>query len=510
LSAVTIPANSEATITSVKAFDIEAQPVPGQRRGVVTLDPPSSPAAVGQPGKNHMTIKDQIAALEVKRAAHDARMEAIMTLSAEENRTRTPEELDEYKTLSAELDAMDVDLVDFRAREKKLVANATAIEATKIKSPESAATARAPQSHSVTVKSMAPKGIGVARMAIAVLNSHITHSNPMEMARRRWPDNPEVEMHIKAVIEAGDTTTSGWASQLVPAAQQMNDEFLEMLRNLIVMGRIPGLRNVPFNVSVPLQSGGGTYGYVGEGAPKPVTKPTYGSATLRFEKAAGIIVITEELARFSRPSAELLVRDELLKGLTEFFDGVFVGAAAAVTNVSPAGILNGISSTAVTGATAIKFRYDMNVIIQKMIVNKRDPSKLVLLMSSGQTMSLASMINSLGQQEFPTINAGGGNYLGIPIVSSQAVGTNIILLDPGDILLAEDPAIRIDVSREASIEMSDTPILGDTSPTTGATLKSFWQNNLVGLRAEQYRTWKVARTTAVEYLTGAAYAPPTS
>jgi HK97 family phage major capsid protein len=222
-------------------------------------------------------------------------------------------------------------------------------------------------------------------------------------------------------------------------------------------------------------------------------------------------VITEELARFSDPSAELLVRNEMIEGLTRFFDGIFVSTTAAVSNVQPAGILNGISGTAAGATTAVRFRYDMNVIIQQMITDNRDPSKLVLLMSAGTAMSLGSMINSLANPEFPGINAKGGEYLGIPIVVSQALGTNIILIDPGDILIAEDPSVRIDVSREATIEMDTAPAVGESSPiTTVSTIKSFWQNNLVGIRAEQFRTWKVARSSAVRYISGAAYAPPTA
>jgi len=36
-----------------------------------------------------------------------------------------------------------------------------------------------------------------------------------------------------------------------------------------------------------------------------------------------------------------------------------------------------------------------------------------------------------------------------------------------------------------------------------------FQNNMVAIRGEQYRTWKVARTSAVEYISNGAYAPST-
>lgn len=510
LSTVTIPANQEATMSTVRSADeaILAALGTGERTSAVRLHT-NSPGVSGQTQGKAMKIKEHIAALETKRADNDKKLDAILEKVAAESRSRDDAEEEEFTTLSRENDRLDKDIVDFRAREKSMLSRANPVD------PNPPADGVDPEDRGkrergggkIEVRSNAPKGIGMARMAIAMVRAGNNPYMAMQLAKQHWPDGG-VDAYIRSIVEAGDTTTSGWASQLLPAAQSLGNEFLEMLRELVLIGRIPGLRNVPFNVSVPLQSGGGTYGYVGEGAAKPVTKPTYGSATLRFEKAAGIIVITEELARFSSPSAELLVRDEMLKGLTGFFDTIFLSTTAAVSNVQPAGILNGISSTAVTGTTAAKFRVDFNTIMQKHITNKRDPAKLVILMSAGMAMSLASMINSLGNQEFPTINAKGGSYLGVPIVTSGAVGTNIVLIDPTDILIAEDPAVRIDSSREASIEMDTNPAVGESSPITDvSSLKSMFQNNLIAIRAEQYRTWKVARTSAVEYLVSAAYVP---
>jgi HK97 family phage major capsid protein/HK97 family phage prohead protease len=510
LSAVTIAANSDASMTSVRSADEAILAALGKResRSVVRLHSNNSAGVSAKPQGNAMkkTIAEQILDFQNKRAANQAAMDEIMDKAAEETRSLSSDESERYETLKAETADVDAHIERLKDHEKSVVARATKVEVVG-KDPEKEGE-RIRKSEPIQVRKNEPKGIGMARMAICMIRGGNNPFQAEQLAKQYWPDSPEVHQYIRTIIEAGDTTTSGWASQLLPAAQQMTGDFLEMLRDLILIGRIPNLRSVPFNVAVPLQSGGGTYGYVGEGAAKPVTKPTYGSATLRFEKAAGIIVITQELARFSNPSAELLVRNEMLAGLTRFFDTIFVSTTAAVTNVQPAGILNGISSTAVTGTTAAKFRVDFNTIMQKQITNKRDPAKLVILMSSGLAMSLASMINSLGNQEFPTINARGGEYMGIPIVTSGAVGTNIILIDPTDILLAEDPAVRIDVSTEASVEMSDAPAVGESSPITSLdSLKSLWQNNLVGIRAEQFRTWKVARSSAVEYLTSAAYLP---
>ncbi len=508
LSAVAVPADANATVSSVRSADASNPAASGRKdSGIVRLTPSNAPGASGKLRENSMKIREQITSLENKSAASERRMSEIMTKSGDEGRTMDEAETQEYDGLAAEVRQIDEHLVRARAQEARNVANAQRVDTGIVADPAQRAAEPGARRDPIILTSNLPKGIGVARMAIAMVRAQNNPYMAMELAKTHWKDNPEVAMGLRAAVEAGDTTTSGWASQLLPAAQQMSGEFLEMLRDRIIIGRLP-LRKVPFNVSVPLQSGAGTYRYVGEGAGKPVTSPTYGNATLRFEKAAGIIVITDELARFGSPDAEVLVRDEMLKGLTNFFDTIFVGATAAVSNVQPAGILNGKSATAASGTTAAFFRANFNTMMQIAITNKQDPSMAYIIMSAGIAMALSSMVNSLGQPDFPTITATGGSYLGVPIIVSQAAGTNIILLFPDQILLAEDPGVRIDVSREATIEMDTTPTAGESSPiTTVETIKSMFQNNMVAIRAEQYRTWKVARTSAVEYISGAAYTP---
>lgn len=352
------------------------------------------------------------------------------------------------------------------------------------------------------------KGIGVARMVIALIQAKGNHMHAAELARQHFKDTPEVALALRAAVDAGDTTTSGWASQLVPAAQQMQGEFIDLLRPATLIGRIPGLRRVPFNVAVPMQTGGGTYGWVGEAKAKPVTSAAFSAATLRWAKAAGIIVITRELARFSSPSAELLIRNELLRGTAQFLDGQFINdAIAEVANVSPASILNGKASETPSGTTAEAFRYDLSVLVGNFITNNQDPTMAVLLMSATTAMNLALMRNALGQREFPDITVRGGSVDGIPAVISQSVGNRVALVNADDILVADDGVISIDVSEQATLEMSTTPLSGEESPVDGAVFKSLWQNNLVGLRVETFMTWKRARTSAVEWLAGVAYAP---
>jgi hypothetical protein len=86
--------------------------------------------------------------------------------------------------------------------------------------------------------------------------------------------------------------------------------------------------------------------------------------------------------------------------------------------------------------------------------------------------------------------------LGIPVIASVSSPAQIALLDAADLAVADDGAVSIDRSENAAIEMSYTPIQGETSPITGATVKSLWQNNLVGIRVIRTMNWALAHSTS--------------
>jgi len=74
--------------------------------------------------------------------------------------------------------------------------------------------------------------------------------------------------------------------------------------------------------------------------------------------------------------------------------------------------------------------------------------------------------------------------------------TNAVMLDAPGIYLA-DAGIALDISREAMLEMVDAT----TNPPTAATvMQSTFQTNTVAIRCEQFVTWVVAVSNAVQHL----------
>lgn len=443
----------------------------------------------------NQSIQEQIAAMEAHRAATVARREEIQGKAISEKRSKDEAEKKEFDALSADIKTVDAELADLKLMQSQSIATATLVTAATGADPKAASDARG--GTIISVSRNLPKGTGFTRKAMALL---VCKGNKMEAAEyaKQWRDStPEVEMELKSAIAAGTTQDATWAAPLA-LPMPLASEFIELLRPATIIGKIPNLRKVPFNVSVPKQTAGGTYGWVGEGATKPVTNLQFGTVNLGFAKAAGIIVLTEELVRVSSPSAEAAVRNDMIKGIAGFLDSQFVlPAVAPVANVSPGSITNGTTPLTTAGTSAANARTDILALIGSVLVANGDTSNLVLIMSQTNALALGAALNPLGQSMFPGMGAQGGSILGIPVITSQAAGANVILLDAQGILFADDGQVNIDVSREASLQMDSAP----DSPTVETTVMvSLWQHNLVGLRAERWMNWVRATLASVKYV----------
>lgn len=500
LSAVTIPMNVDATILAVKQLDQAAtgQNTPGASgtSTVVRVQKDAPP----------MTTQEQITSFEAKRAASVAAMTALMTKSA--GATLDDAQTEEYTTLEREVQSIDTHLPRLRTLEKMQAASATPI--TPVTETKTASELRGGNVPRVTVTSMLPKGTAFTRYAMALAAAKGDSYRALERAKS-WSDTPEVETMVraslswdgKAAVAAGTTTDATWAGPLA-VVQPMVNEFLELLRPKTLIDSVEGFRRVPFNVSVPAQTGGGTYSWVGQGNAKPVTSAAFGTVTVGFAKAAGIIVLTEELVKLSSPSAEQTVRDEMIGGMRQFLDGQLQDpAVAAVANVNPASITNGAPTAAASGATAAAARADIVARIQTFTAAELSLSESEIWMNESNAFALANALNALGQPLFPGFTGQTGSIImGLRARVTNVVGTRVILVHTPSILFADDGGVNVDASREASIQMDSAP----SNPSDATTvLVSLWQRNLVGLKAERFISWTKARSAAVTYITSAAY-----
>lgn len=517
LSAVTVPANSQASIQTIKSIDREQRAATGKPAlPVVRITPAGASAPVTKsiaspkPQEGEMNIQEQIKSFEASRAAKAARLEEVMAKAAEEGRTLDASESEEYDTTEGELKSIDSHLVRLRGLEKSMATTAKAIEPGRVSSVSKGSDFR--DNAVIRVERSLPKGTAFTRFAIALARSKGNLMQAVEVAKG-WEDStPEVLTVLKAAVAAGTTTDPAWAGPLVEY-QNMAGEFIELLRPQTIIGKIQGLRRVPFNIKMPGQTSGSSVNWVGEGKPKPVSSLAFDTTTLRFTKAAGIVVLTDELVRFSNPSAEALVQTDLTASMAQFLDVAFVDPAIAeVAEVSPASITHGITPIVASGTTAEALKADVKRLFAAFLAANMTPAGAVWIMTPTMALTIGMMTNALGQPEFPGIDMNGGVFMGLPVIVSESVpanpgsgqpatgaGQRLILAKASEILLADDGGVTIDVSREASLQMDSAPVSGATE------LVSLWQNNMVALRAERFINWKRRRAQAVGYIDSANY-----
>ncbi|MGU2416016.1 phage major capsid protein [Burkholderia cenocepacia] len=399
------------------------------------------------------------------------------------------EELTQAEALKAEVKGLEGRLALLKEEEVKAAAAATPADGS----------AKPATSH-VTVERNAPKGSAVTRVAMLLGKAKGNLSLAETLAEAHYKDDDLVKGIIKSAVAAGTTNVAAWAGNLIYPEQYAGD-FIELLYPQTILGRL-SLRKIPFNVRVSLQNAGTSVGWVGEAQPAPVTSAGFDKVFLTWAKAYGIAVMSDELIRFSNPAAEALVQADLVKSLAKGLDLSFLGAQAAVANVSPAGMLNGVTAVPASGTDALSLIKDTQSLVAPLIAANIDLSTAVLAMSPARALAIASMRNSLGNKYFPEMSAQGGTLENFRVLTSNNIpGTQIVLLVQDEIYLSEDAGPQIDVSTEASIIM-------DSNPAGATTVQpvSMFQNNMVAVRIGQFINWQARRPgLCAQYISGAAY-----
>jgi len=213
--------------------------------------------------------------------------------------------------------------------------------------------------------------------------------------------------------------------------------------------------------------------------PKPATKLAITSTPLAAAKCSAILAISEELARLTGANAESLMSAILIDGVT-FVDSEFCSNHAAVPDVNPAGILNGITATpdGPTLATTVQ------AVLAALFTQRPHTRKPVVIMSPATAGKLAGamVLTELGTA-------------GVAVVTTIGAGASVIAIDASAICYNDDGG-AIDVSREAAVQMDSAP----DNPATAATVfTSLWPLNLVGFRLDRFVSWQVSEANAVAY-----------
>lgn len=437
-----------------------------------------------------MTLAEQIAA--IKKTIQD-KMDKIVKLSgASIQKGETPDEETEnqIKSIQTEIDVLKSNLTRLEDIQKSQ-ANWGKSTPANGQTPEQGNGST--QGQNIIVESNLEKGIGFALMAKALSvaarsKGGVTASEVLEA----WnaPDVVKNALRQKALI--GSTTNADFGESLVDY-QNLTSEFIELVRKKTAVDELAAkMRQVPFNIKMPKQNSAVSVGWVGETKRKPTTNPTFGSVTLSKSKVAGIVLLSEELVRWSNPKADRLVRDDFVESTAQFIDADFFDPTKVETEESPASVLNGVTAIPSSGNTPAQIEADLVALMESVTNAGGTLSGATWVMSETRAAKLSTLRDALGKKYFEEMNITGSRYLyTLPVLVSSGCDDKIVLVLPSQIMIADDEFMDFAVSTEASINLGT-----DAAPEW----VNLFEQNLMAIRAERFIRWKKRQDFAAGYI----------
>jgi HK97 family phage major capsid protein len=450
------------------------------------------------------TLNERIAEKEARLAAiKDETSELVK--SVEEGEDLTEDQTETLETLNAEFENVEKQLEGLRKTEENLkkTINAPAV---------------------VKAKHLQAKEVSgmdlMTKLVACHLKAHIEQKSIDQVAAEMYPKMAQLEAITKATVQPADTTTTGWAAELV---QTMYADFLENLTPMSFFQRLAA-RGIQLNfgrsrtISLPAAGtpGGLAGSFVKEGALIPVKKMAFSAVTMAAYKMAVISDFTREIAEASTPAIEPLIRDNIVRDTAAAIDAAAISNAAAVTGVSPAGLLNGVTATASAGTTTANIITDIKALVNPLLAGNNNMGNVVLLMNEAHLLGLSLATTAAGNFMFPSV-AANGTLLGYPLITSNNIPVGTVVAIAADNLASAMGAMNFRVSDTATLVQADDtavkPDIGDhddltghiTDGTNAAVVKSLYQQDLIAVRMIMDLSWALRRPASVQALSGVAW-----
>jgi HK97 family phage major capsid protein/HK97 family phage prohead protease len=507
LSLVTIPANADSGITAIKSADMRALAALGRKPSSQLLpgaSGASKAASSGNINSNRGTTMKTLQELRARQDEIDARRKELMTLRTKETRGYTEEERGELDALEAESADIQDDIRDINFHQRS---GAGGSEVRGTNSNEGSGS-RAKTSTHVIVRKSDPadefEGQSFVRIQIAKALARLNSASAVDVAVARWgKSHPQLVEVIRAGVAGASTDT--WGAELVSVDNRFNGDFIEYLYGRTVFDRLP-LRSVPADVAIKGQDGAATAFWVGESKAIPVTSADFSTVSLSPLKLGAIATVSKELLRRSDPSAERLVRDALVNAAAQLVDTTFFSTTAASAGVRPAGILNGVTPIATSGTDGAAVRNDIKKLVSPFITAKNN-SGLGLVMGPATAEAIGSIVNALGQDEFPNLTAEGGTLRGRQVLTGDNIDNEWMIMGKwSDVWKIDDRGVEVSMSDVAMIEQDSAPTgAQDTPAAATANLVSMFQTDAVAFKIVRSVNWGKRRTGAVQYINNADY-----
>lgn len=319
------------------------------------------------------------------------------------------------------------------------------------------------------IEEKTPKGYEAARAIRYIALGKGDVERGIREARRHWGKAEVDSCHVAKALQAGDADAAG---NLI--APQWAREMIELLRNMEVFSRIPGVRRPPMpggSLTFRKQGTAGTASYVGEGDNIPTSQQTVNLLTLTARKLVALTPVSNDLLRQAGPDADAFVRDDLLQVMALKRDVTFLTGTGL--SDTPAGLDTLVASAnqdAQAGTTLANIQSDYTSRIRKVeaanIPVSAEPANAAWVMSAQVKWALFRQATTTGAHIFrDEIRA--GRFYGYPIVTSEQGGNAKVYFVHGpSCLIGETLRLRIEAFDGAAYHDGSSVVSGVSKDET--------------------------------------------
>ena len=445
-----------------------------------------------------MNISKQIEDLQTKLNASRDELTALV---------QDPDhDYEQAEALQTDIEAHTTRLASLERSEKALAARAAQNAQSMTGTTLQTTPARRPLS--VPAKEVAPRDL-LARAAAVHLTSYVRRQSLEQVLAERYPDHEATAIVTRAAVAGATTTTAGWASELV---QQANADFLSNLDPNAIFPRLAALGTslqfgpgsgsikIPSRATTPSISGS----FVGEAQPIPVRRLGLTSITLLPTKVGVISVFSREIAMYSNPAIEGIIREGIADDTAVTLDTLLLDAVIG-SAIRPAGLTYGVAAlTATAGGGSAAILGDLKKLTAPFYAANAG-RRLVLLMNPAEALSLSMTAGPDGNFGWTTQFTSRFTVL----ESTTVPAGHIYLLDAAD-FVAVNGAPEFEVSETATLHLEDTTPLNLATGAQGSGVlatptQSMFQTAQIAIRMVASVTWSMRRAGMIQHISGVTW-----
>ncbi len=338
----------------------------------------------------------------------------------------------------------------------------------------------------------------LSRAAVAQIVAKVDGGSPERIAERMWPGDRDVGLLTRAGVAPISTTSASalmrtLTEYLIASLSGISAAAILLAKTMQLSFAGSAVISVPSFVADASGSS-----FVGEGMPIPARSLLAQPLLLTPSKLATISALTSEMANASGGNAEKMIGDVLMRSTGLALDAALFDANAAVAEVRPAGLRNGVAASTASAATDPTDAMIADIATLTAVVAAvagTEPVVLIGAPARARTMPLRSVALAMDT-----------SFIILP--SSAIAPGDLIAIAPGAIVSATDSVPEISVSRESVLHMETNPqqlVSAGTPPVVAAPQQSLFQSDALALKCRLPITWGRRDPRAVSWLTATGW-----